>query len=91
MKKRKIYVAVTAVVIVATVGCALWIMLHRIGLQESLDFGAGAYYYADIPDFDKFTERTSLASRIPYWVYVALFLLWGWLMFLLWKWVDGRK
>ena len=41
---------VTAIVLVAVIlGLVVWIMLNRIGLSDSLDFGAGAYYYADIP------------------------------------------
>ncbi len=40
---------VTAIVLVAVIlGLVVWIMLNRIGLSDSLDFGAGAYYYADI-------------------------------------------
>lgn len=81
---------VTTVVVVATLVCAIYIMSHRLGLQEGLDFGAGAYFYADIPDFDKYTEKTSLASCLPFWVYVLLFLAWGYLMYLLWKWVDRK-
>ena len=68
---------------------ALWIMVHQLGLVEGMDFGAGAYYYADIPDFEKYMTAEYEAS-LPYWVYVLLFLAWGWLMYRLWVWVDER-
>ena len=42
----------TAVLAVAVLLLALWIMARGVGLVEGLDFGAGAYYYADIPDFE---------------------------------------
>ena len=32
----------------------IYIMANGLGLQEGLDFGAGAYYYADIRDFEKY-------------------------------------
>ena len=42
--------AVSAAVIVAgTVAASIYIMANGLGLQDSLDFGAGAYSYADIP------------------------------------------
>ena len=69
---------------------ALWIMVHQLGLVEGMDFGAGAYYYADIPDFEKYMTAEYEAS-LPYWVYVLLFLAWGWLMYRLWVWVDERS
>jgi len=80
------------VITIIVVGIALiavsYIMLHGIGLQDSLDFGAGAYYYADIPEFEKYTESTHFQARFPFWVYVGLFLVWGALMYGLWKFID---
>lgn len=68
-------------------------MVNRLGLQDSLGFGAGAYYYADIPDFEKYVDRQSYTAPLPYWIHVLLFLAWGALMYLLWIWVDkkGRR
>lgn len=68
-------------------------MAGGLGLREELPFGAGAYYYADIPDFEKYLDWDCYAARLPYWVYVVLFLLWGVLMYLLWLKVDswGKK
>ncbi len=78
----------TLVVTGATILAALYIMANGLGLQDSLDFGAGAYYYADIPEFDKYTQSTNFAARLPFWVYVVLFLSWGALMYKAWKWLD---
>lgn len=75
--------------VVVVLAFALWIMFRQLGIVEGLDFGAGAYYYADIPDFEKYMNA-SYDSRLPYWVYVVLFLAWGWLMYRLWVWVDER-
>ena len=81
VKKKTIFMTVTILMVAAVVLCALWIMKNRLGLSDRHDFGAGAYYYADIPDFDK----------VPYWVHVVLFLAWGWLMWRLWCWIDSRR
>ena len=78
----------TLIVFGATIIAALYIMFHGMGLQDSLDFGAGAYYYADIPEFDKYTQSTDYAAELPFWVYVVLFLAWGALMYKVWKWLD---
>ena len=70
---------------------AIYIMVKGLGLVPGLDFGAGAYYYADIPNFDKLIDIDLYESRLPYIVYVILFLVWGFLMYKLWKWVDRRS
>ena len=69
---------------------ALVIMIKGVGLQEGLDFGAGSYYYADIPDFEKYLKWDAFTASLPFWVYVLLFVAWGVLMYLLWKFVDKR-
>lgn len=75
---------------VAVAVVCICIMGRGAGLQEELDFGAGAYYYADIPDFEKYTG-SRIDTRLPYIVYVLLFLVWGFLMWLLWKWIERKK
>ena len=47
---KRIVKVLTLTVIGATVLAALYIMANGLGLQDSLDFGAGAYYYADMPE-----------------------------------------
>lgn len=74
----------------ATLLAALYIMAHGLGLVDSLDFGAGAYYYADIPGFEKYVRDDAYQSRLPLWLAIVLFLAWGALMYLLWIWIDSR-
>lgn len=71
-----------------SVGVAIYIMVHQIGLQKELDFGAGAYYYADIPDYEKVDADGRFITKIPKWVYYFLFLAWGFLMYKLWGWLN---
>jgi len=82
---------VTLVVGVAVLAAALYIMVRGIGLSDKLDFGAGAYYYADVPDFDKTLVPGRFAAALPFWLYLLLFLAWGALMYALWKWLDRRR
>jgi hypothetical protein len=86
--KDKIIATVTAVVAVAVIICAIVIACMRLGIVEGYDFGAGAYYYADIPDFKDVVREDVYQTDIPIWVHIGLFLIWGWLMYRLWKWVD---
>ena len=81
----------TAVLVVAVLLLALWIMSRGLGLVEGLDFGAGAYYYADIPDFEEIVRTDAYDSHLPLWLAILLFLAWGALMYLLWIWIDKRK
>ena len=90
-KRQKLFKVVTLVFGVAVLVCAVFLMVRGDGLQDSLDFGAGAYYYADIPEFQRFTDKASFSDGLPFWVYVLLFLVWGALMYLLWIWIDKRK
>ncbi|MBR4826304.1 MAG: hypothetical protein IKZ91_00265 [Bacteroidales bacterium] len=79
------------VVGVVTLVAVVYIMVHRLGLNPDLDFGAGAYYYADIPEYEKVLDWDVYQAQLPFWVYVVLFLAWGALMFWLWKRIDRRK
>jgi len=91
INRKTILKVATLVACVATFICAGYIVYNRIGLNDELDFGAGAYYYADIPNFDKLEAQSTFNTSVPMWVHIVLFLAWGFLMFRLWKWVDRRK
>ncbi len=82
-----------AVIIVATLATAGYIMFHHLGLIDSLDFGAGAYYYADIPGFEKLVDGSHYQSSTPMWQLIVLFLIWGAIMYRLWVWLEklGQK
>lgn len=86
--KKKLLATVSLTVLAVSVIVAVVFMLRGDGLQPDLDFGAGAYYYADIPDFDKYGSQSEsvaqMASIIPMWAYIAIFLGWGALMYWLW-------
>lgn len=81
---------ITAVTVVITLFCALYIMSRRLGLVPEYDFGAGAYYYADIPQYERVVRDDVYRTEVPYWVHAVLFLAWGWLMYRLWVWIDKR-
>ena len=81
---------VTATVAVAVLISAIVIMARQSGVVENYDFGAGAYFYADLPGFEKIIKDDRFESSIPLWVHIALFLAWGWLMYRLWVWIDKK-
>ena len=87
---KKIYKVATILVVAATLVLSVYIMAHKLGLSDSLDFGAGAYYYADIPNFDEIIPDTPAKTGLPLWVYIVLFLGWGYLMYRLWVWIDKK-
>ena len=88
MDLKKAGKVLTVIVAVVTVLAVIYIMINRIGLQDELDCGAGAYYYADIPEFEKYEKSVGYKARLPYVVYVILFLAWGALMYKVWKKLD---
>ena len=70
--KDKIIATVTAVVAVAVIICAIVIACMRLGIVEGYDFGAGAYYYADIPDFKDIVREDVYQTDIPIWVHSSV-------------------
>lgn len=85
---HKLFKVVTIIVMVATLIAAIFIMARGLGLVDSLDFGAGAYYYADIPGFEKFVRNDAYDSHLPLWLAILLFLAWGAFVYWLWTKVD---
>ena len=91
-RKKTVSRVALCIVGAATLCAVIYIMTHQIGLNPDLDFGAGAYYYADIPEDAPIPDyMNAYKASLPYWVYVVLFLAWGALMYALWKWIDKRK
>lgn len=85
MKKSTIAaIIVGALALVAVV----YIMVRGLGLNPDLDFGAGAYYYADIPEYEKTLNWDVYTARLPFWVYLLLFLVWGAIIWRIWKRID---
>ena len=93
MGRKRLIRIITVAAAVLAVAAAFYIMAHGLGLSDRFDFGAGAYYYADIPGFEKIIRDDIFQTRVPLWVHAVLFLSWGWLMWRLWVWVDqkGKK
>lgn len=94
MKKHSagniIWTVFISLVSIATIVTAVYIMKNGLGLVDSLDFGVGAYYYAYIPDFEKYVDPNYYHTSIPMIVYILFFLAWGAIMFKLWGWLEKK-
>ena len=86
-RKRPVHPASIAAIVVGVlaVAGAVYIMVRGLGLNPDLDFGAGAYYYADIPDYQKVLNWDVYSAELPFCVYLLLFLGWGAVVWWLWK------
>ena len=84
--KGRIFRVITIAVVVITLVLVLYIILNHKGLVPEYDFGAGAYYYADIPadQYQEIDPDGAYHTSVPKWVFYVLFLAWGWLMWRLW-------
>lgn len=81
---------IAALVVISAL--VLYIMANGLGLDESLDFGAGAYYYADMPGFERWTDREFYISDVPQIVIFGLFFVWGAVIYRVWVKLDkGEK
>lgn len=89
-KKNRVFQLVNGCVLAVTIIAVLYIMGNGLGLIDSLDFGAGAYYYADIPEFSKYTDGAWYSSPVPMWVLILLFLIWGAFMYSIWGWIESK-
>lgn len=89
-KRKKLGKVLRRAAYVVIIGLTLYIMFNHLGLVESLDFGAGAYYYADIPEFAKYVNGDAYSSQTPMWVIILLFLLWGGIMYRVWTFLDKK-
>ena len=90
-KKRNLFCIINGMVLVMTLIAAVYIMVNGVGLIDSLDFGAGAYYYADIPEFTRYTDAAWYTSPVPMWVLIVLFFLWGFLMYRIWCRIESKE
>ena len=88
LKKMKKVMQVLFYTLLAAV--VLYIMANGLGLVDGLDFGAGAYFYADIPQFAKYVNGTHFQTQFPMWFHIVLFLVWGGIMYKLWCWLDRK-
>ena len=87
-----IFKVITIIVVVITLFLAGWIMANQLGLVDGYDFGAGAYYYADIPteQYSEIVDEDAYKTSVPHWIFYVLFFAWGYLMWRLWVWIETR-
>lgn len=90
LNRKILFKTVTALMAVTVLLIAIYIMLSQKGLVEGYDFGVGAYYYVDVPDFDKIVDDQAYSTTVPVWMHVVLFIAWGWLMWRLWLFIDKK-
>ena len=74
---------------IAAIAEAVHIMKNGFGLLEQLDFGAGAYYYEDIPGFASLVNGSHYQSPVSMPILIILFLIWGFIMYRLWTWMES--
>ena len=85
MRGRRFWSIAAAVAGLLAVAGAVYIMINGLGLNPDLDFGAGAYYYADIPGYEKALDWDTYTAQLPFWVYLLLFFGWGAVVWAVWK------
>ena len=78
-----VYSIMVAAVIAATI-----VICGHYGLLPGLDFGAGQYYYTDIPGWERYFSVDGIRDTCPRWLYYVLFAVWGYAMYRLWRWID---
>lgn len=91
MNKGRAFKIVTIAFTSLVIAAVVFIMANGMGLSEQYDFGAGAYYYTDIPDYQKVIRDDIFVSRVPFLVHLLLFLGWGYLMYRLWVRIDKKS
>ena len=90
MKKISLTKVMGIIAILLVLALTVYCMINGFGLVEGLDFGAGAYFYADIPEFQKYVNGDHFISQFPMWLHIILFLAWGAVMFKFWIWLDKK-
>ncbi len=83
-------IIITIIMVAATLAAAFLICGHY-GLIPGLDFGAGQYYYTDIPGWEKYFSAETPSEKCPRWLIFLLFFAWGYAMYRLWRWIDSKR
>ena len=66
------------------------VMYKNMGLISKFDFGAGAYYHTDIPNFEKYINNSIFKTKFSIWFLITLFLIWGVFVYKLWCYIDRK-
>lgn len=69
---------------------AVYMMVNGMGQVPGIDFGPGQYYYTDIPGWQKYFVPNYYENHVPLWVLIALFFIWGFLMYRLWTFLEKK-
>lgn len=86
----KIVGIIGTVIFIISAGIAFYMMINHMGQVPGLDFGPGQYYYTDIPNWQKYFVPDFYENHVPMWILIALFFVWGFLMYRLWAFVEER-
>lgn len=67
-----------------------YMICHNMGQVEGIDFGPGQYYYTDIPNWPKYFSGNYYDCPVPMSFLIALFFIWGYIMFRFWAFLDDK-
>lgn len=87
-KIRSVTKIFKTIILILVLIITIYCMVNHLGLIDDLDFGAGAYYYADIPEFTKYVNENVCQPTVPMSLLIILFLLWGNFIYKLWVWLE---
>lgn len=76
--------------IISVIVSVIIVMYKNMGLIAEFDFGAGAYYYTDIPNFEKYINNSIFKTKFSMCFMIVLFLIWGVFVYKLWCYIDKR-
>ena len=86
----KVVGIIGTIIFIIAIITAFYMMYHGMGLLEGFDFGAGQYYYKDIPGWQKYFVPDYYENHVPMSVLIGLFFAWGFLMYRLWGFLDKK-
>ena len=78
------------IIFIIAIGVSFYMMVNHMGQVPGLDFGPGQYYYTDIPNWQKYFVPDFYDNNVPMWVLIALFFMWGFMMYRLWTFLEER-
>lgn len=91
MKKLKIILKYLWYLFIFSIVVSVIIVMYKnMGLISKFDFGAGAYYYTDIPNFEKYINNSIFKTKFSIWFLITLFLIWGVFVYKLWCYIDRK-
>lgn len=91
MKKLKIILKYLWYLFIFSIVVSVIIVMYKnMGLISKFDFGAGAYYYTDIPNFEKYINNSIFKTKFSMWFLITLFLIWGVFVYKLWCYIDRK-